>query len=160
MAGKQDSREWRQRNKEHLNEYKNEWSKINRDKINKHRREWVKNNPEKKKAQHRRYNTSLKGRYNTTKGAAKRRGKTFTLTFEQFCAIISAPCIYCKNELGHKSTTGSGLDRLDNSIGYEFGNVQSCCGSCNQIKGEILTVEETKAAVNAILQVRKITCDK
>lgn len=149
------TKEWRRKNREHLNEYRNEWAKLNRDKINKQRREWCKNNPNKKKEQHRKYNTSLKGRFNTSKGAAKRRDKTFTLSFEEFCKIIAEPCIYCNNHLGDKSTTGSGLDRLDNSKGYEFSNVQSCCGHCNQIKGEILSVEETKAAVAAVLQIRK-----
>lgn len=153
------TKEWRKKNREHLNEYRNEWAKQNRDKINKQRKEWIKNNPEKKKAQHKKYNTSLKGRFNTSKGAAKRRNKTFTLSFEEFCKVISEPCIYCNNELGNKSKTGSGLDRLDNAIGYELSNVQSCCKYCNQIKGEILTVEETKAAVKAILKVRGIICD-
>lgn len=153
-------KKWTQDNRKHLNEYGNKWAKENRERINKRRREWVKNNPEKKSAQHRRYNQSLKGRYNTSKGNAKRREKEFTLTFEQFCEVIEQPCHYCNNELGKKSITGVGLDRMNNSQGYIWGNVKSCCRSCNQIKGEILSVEETLAAVKAILDLRNkiISC--
>jgi hypothetical protein len=36
-----------------------------------------------------------------------------------------------------------------------MGNVQPCCGNCNQLRGHRLTVGETKAAMDAIMAYRK-----
>jgi hypothetical protein len=163
MAGysgdKNKQKEWREKNKEKLKNYRSEWGKKNRKKLSERLKKWCEENPEKCQIYDKKYNSSLKGRFNTTKGNAKRRGKNFTLSFEDFCNTIIEPCYYCNNKLGEKSTMGSGLDRLDNNKGYEIGNVKSCCGNCNQIKGEILNVEETMAAVKAILKIRGFIFD-
>lgn len=152
---KEKAKIWREKNKESLAEYNKQYRQKNKKIINERNKKWREKNKEKKKEIDHAYNTSLRGRFNTTKGNAKRRNKIFTLTFEEFCKEIAAPCYYCNNQLGEKSTMGSGLDRLDNTKGYELGNVRSCCGSCNQIKGEILTPEETLAAIKAITDYRK-----
>lgn len=48
-----------------------------------------------------------------------------------------------------------GLDRLDNSKGYEITNIVSCCTTCNYLRGDLLSPEETIVAVQAILKFRK-----
>lgn len=46
--------------------------------------------------------------------------------------IMKTPCVYCgyvsKREFG-------GIDRMDNELGYEEGNVVPCCSWCNYRKG-------------------------
>lgn len=148
-------KEWREKNKERLKKYRSEWGKQNRKKLSKKFKEWCVQNPDKCKQYDDKYNSSLKGRYNTAKGNAKRRGKSFTISFEDFCNEINKPCYYCNNEIGDKSITGSGLDRVDNTKGYDLDNIKSCCKVCNTIKGNFLTTEETMIAVKAIIDFRK-----
>jgi len=93
-------------------------------------------------------------RFSHAQGMAKQRNIIWTLDFTDFCSLIEEPCFYCQNQLGAPVETGSGLDRLDNTRGYELGNVVSCCQQCNEIKMDKLTPEETIAAVDAILTVR------
>lgn len=56
--------------------------------------------------------------------------------------------------MGKKTEISIGLDRIDNSKGYEPGNVVSCCNVCNTIKNKYLSLEETKAAVQLIVLIR------
>lgn len=93
-------------------------------------------------------------RFSRAKGSAKNRELEFTLTFEQYEALIALPCFYCNGELGI-SRTGIGLDRLDNSKGYTIDNVVSCCGDCNRTRGDRFTPEETKIMIETILHFRK-----
>jgi len=78
-----------------------------------------------------------------------------SITFENYIKIANTPCVYCNNLLDNNSLFGSGLDRIDNLKGYENENVVSCCKTCNMIKGEVFTMEETKIMVNAVLLLRK-----
>ena len=99
--------------------------------------------------------TSPKQRYVCLKSGAKRRGLELTLSFIDFAIIISNPCFYC-NGYFNKVMTGSGLDRINNDIGYTLTNVVSCCKTCNWIKSDFLSQEETLAAIKAIISVREI----
>lgn len=56
-------------------------------------------------------------------------GKNFEFDFtrEEFTALLALPCYYC----GGKTT---GLDRVDNSKGYTWLNVEPCCYHCNMMK--------------------------
>jgi hypothetical protein len=70
---------------------------------------------------------------------AKSRGKVFTLTMAEYQVLIeSNACHYC----GRGLPVSGGLDRIDNSLGYEPGNVVPCCTDCNYIRGKILSYEE------------------
>jgi hypothetical protein len=60
----------------------------------------------------------------------------FTLTRSEFLAFWQKPCSYCGSPI-----ETIGLDRIDNTRGYEAGNITSCCQTCNQLKGED-TVQE------------------
>jgi hypothetical protein len=97
---------------------------------------------------------SLEYRFKRAIQTAKQRGISFSLTFDQFIEAAGQPCFYCGNELCSQVLEGSGLDRIDSSKGYEDGNVLPCGFRCNKIKMDDLTVEETKAAIQAILKVR------
>lgn len=117
------------------------------------------------KARKDRYLKSLvgasKNRFALAKHSAESRGKEFVISFDEYTKEIVKPCFYCNDILVDESShsgakgTGIGLDRIDSSLGYVSGNIVRCCGTCNRIKGNNLTSEETKAAVDAIILLRK-----
>jgi len=72
---------------------------------------------------------SLNSKFTAYKYCAKDRGYDFKLTKEEFATFWQQPCFYC----GDKVET-VGIDRIDNSVGYELTNCVSCCSTCNQIK--------------------------
>ena len=81
-----------------------------------------------------------KYRYN-----AELKNIPFEISFEQFCDLISAPCHYCGDEPGrvwrsHRKRENeviyNGIDRRINADGYVFGNVATCCSTCNYLKRE------------------------
>jgi len=83
---------------------------------------------------------------------AKRRGYTFSISADLFYELSQSPCYYCgrepdratiykrKNHKDHTFVAG-GVDRLDNSIGYEPENVVPCCSDCNYAKREMSYTE-------------------
>lgn len=48
-----------------------------------------------------------------------------------------------------------GMDRIDNNIGYTYNNVLPCCGTCNKIRGDRLTVDEMKYVMEKLIEYRK-----
>lgn len=141
-------------NKEEINEkerenYKDPEHKKKKQEINKKSR--IKNDDKIKKNQR-----TGKRRYQYLVSYSKRRELSCLLTEEQFTTIIILPCNYCNNQLGSTiNATGSGLDRIDNSRGYELDNVVSCCVICNRMRGDHFTPEETKIAAQAVIAYRK-----
>lgn len=97
---------------------------------------------------------NLSMRFQRVKSRCKARGIEFTLSKEQWKELIVKPCYYCGKDLS-SIKKGSALDRMDNNIGYLPDNVVPCCESCNYIKGDQLTVEEMKAAMEAVMKIRK-----
>ncbi len=84
------------------------------------------------------------------KKSAKKRGKVYDLSNEEYIEITSSNCIYCNtapvfyaktNERSNGAFFGNGIDRLDNSLGYTRDNSVPCCFQCNKAKGS-MTVEE------------------
>jgi len=151
------AKKWREDNKEKLAEYNKKYREDNREILNERQKNWLNksDNRNKRKEYNKKYYHTLQGRFNNAKHGAEKRKKSFTITFEEFCEITSKPCCYCDDQMGFQNKAGSKLDRIDSSVGYEINNVISCCWICNKIKNDILTFEETKVAVNAILQLRK-----
>jgi hypothetical protein len=98
-----------------------------------------------------------KTRFRYSQDRALKRNLTWTFTFEEYVLMIGQPCFYCANLLGAPVKQGVGLDRINNDIGYETNNVLPCCGVCNIMRNNFLTVEETKSVVAHILQLRGIT---
>jgi len=78
---------------------------------------------------------------------ARTKGHCFKLSKEQIQSLISADCYYCgcnpENSLVYhgKTIIYQGIDRLDNSRGYETKNVVPCCIRCNKMK-KILSHDE------------------
>jgi hypothetical protein len=77
---------------------------------------------------------------------AKRRGILFSLSFDVVRNIIFSNCFYCEKQPSNFMKTRnrrpinifySGIDRVDNSKGYEEGNVVPCCWECNNSKRSV-----------------------
>lgn len=79
------------------------------------------------------------------RGNARKKGRTFTLTEGESQQLLSAVCHYCglpPSTLvrGKGKSSGimvGGIDRLDNRVGYEIGNVVPCCNTCNYAKRDM-----------------------
>ncbi len=79
---------------------------------------------------------------------AKNRNLSWNLTIDEFRQLISLPCYFCNSSSsmttisrGDIALQHNGVDRLNNSIGYEKSNCVPCCKMCNRAKGKS-TVEE------------------
>lgn len=93
---------------------------------------------------------SFRAYYKEYEYSAKRRGREFSLTVEEFKELTQQLCYYCntKPEYEHKrnqgfngSYKGNGVDRVDNNRGYVKENCVSCCKICNIMKQSL---EETE----------------
>jgi hypothetical protein len=76
------------------------------------------------------------------RAAAEQRGIEWRLSEDEFRTLVTGNCYYCgvvPKQISGQSTVGrfiyNGVDRLNNSGGYVPGNVVSCCGTHNQMKG-------------------------
>lgn len=112
------------------------------------------------------------GRYLTYEESARRQmlnsyvkrsardGRTFTLGAEEFNMLINSSCAICGLPPSqafnyHKYTLMyTGVDRIDNEIGYESSNVRPCCKVCNQAK-HAMSEEEFQSWVIRIINFRK-----
>jgi hypothetical protein len=77
------------------------------------------------------------------RNSAKKRGYSFNLQNDEIIKLFNGNCFYCNSapsnetktrKKGGKSLIYSGIDRIDNKIGYDTGNVVSCCKMCNWAK--------------------------
>ncbi len=91
-------------------------------------------------------------RYAMSISTAKSRQKKWDIPFEHYKDLISRPCYYCQGKL---NPTSIGLDRINNSKGYEVDNVLPCCLICNKTRNNMWTVQETQIMINAVQQYRK-----
>lgn len=78
--------------------------------------------------------------------------RTFLLTLEQVEKFINDICSYC----GSYPNPINGIDRVDNSVGYESDNCVSCCPSCNRMK-HVLLVEDFLKKCTEISEYQKRT---
>lgn len=100
------------------------------------------------------YYTTADCRFTFSKRHAARRGLEWEISKEDFVAKFSnLTCFYCDVIF---KTTGTGLDRADNSKGYTLDNVVMCCTDCNKHKLDTWTVQEAKVAITAVKEYRKI----
>ena len=81
---------------------------------------------------------TLENRFSHAKHNATKRNKEWALTFDQYKEIAVNPCYYCNIIF---TSTGSGLDRKNNDLGYVQGNIVSCCGSCNRRRSKSMDSE-------------------
>jgi hypothetical protein len=94
---------------------------------------------------------------------AKKRGYGWNLTRTQALDLFARPCYYCNlppSNLCSRSTGSfaySGIERQDNSVGYEPDDCVPCCDTCNNAKGTMSEVafralaSEARAASNSDL---------
>lgn len=162
-------RQWRLKNENKVVEYRKNYYLANKEKTKAQVKEYVNKNVEIIKIRRHKYNTknrhSLflkrmdpKKRYKRSVISARLKKVRWEISENDYIKLISAPCSYCNNELRNvQISTGIGLDRIDNDkkLGYTLSNVLPCCSMCNKIKNNFLTVEETKAAVQVIVNIRK-----
>jgi hypothetical protein len=98
------------------------------------------------------------------KRTAKTKKYEFLLTDDEFFELTKQSCFYCNNEPNNimysrtNEYTYSGIDRLDNNIGYVSGNCVPCCSVCNYAKRD-MTVDQFKNWIKRIYinQYRKIS---
>lgn len=94
--------------------------------------------------------------YSKYRTNAAYRKHTFNLTEEEFFHLLQQPCHYCGKEPSQivvnngNSASYNGIDRVNNNIGYEVGNVVSCCGICNVMK-QSFTEEEFFSHIKQII---------
>lgn len=161
---KRNKREYYQKNKQVILAKQKSHNALHKDEKSQYDRTYYLDNKEEKlnaSKQHyydnvekiKEYRKALKGRFSRARSVAKREGREFLLTFDQYVAKTSEPCYYC-DDFFPRVQQGIGLDRLNNSIGYTIENVVSCCKNCNQIKMDVLSPAETKAAIEAIIAIR------
>lgn len=77
-------------------------------------------------------NRKQASKYSHTKSSAARRKLSFTLSLPEFLGIIESPCTYC----GGFESGKIGIDRVDNSHGYEMWNCVPACTTCNWFKNK------------------------
>jgi hypothetical protein len=95
---------------------------------------------------------------------AKKRKLIFALSFEEFKELISKNCFWCgdppfqiirirwKSKDEYKEQPPffyTGIDRLDNAVGYLVGNCAPCCKVCNAMRSD-MTIEAFLAKIRKI----------
>lgn len=100
------------------------------------------------------------------KANAKKEEILFNITKDQFISWYMAQklqCHYCGLRPEDFKTTldkyltkkvNLGLDRVDNSKGYEIENIVLCCNRCNSIKGEFFTHDEMKVIGHKFIRLK------
>lgn len=89
--------------------------------------------------------SSFNALYHKYKRQAEKRGYAFALEKELFRDLTKRDCFYCGSPpaavvsaTSKGGTNGrytyTGVDRIDNSIGYTPENVVPCCSTCNRAK--------------------------
>ena len=64
---------------------------------------------------------------------AANRSLSWSLPKDDAVSIVRSSCVYCG------LTPAKGIDRIDSALGYETGNVQACCWTCNRAKSDLPT---------------------
>lgn len=92
------------------------------------------------------YGVSMMSRiFRQYKTNAKRRGRSFNLTIEEFKNLIDKDCVYCgtppssvmKQHGSHGEYIYNGIDRKDSAKNYDVYNCQTCCKICNRAKSDL-----------------------
>ncbi len=72
------------------------------------------------------------------KKSAVKRGYEYNVSLETFKTLTKSPCIYCGKPPSKVDSTKcsdkfiyTGIDRMNNDLGYEDDNCVPCCTMCN-----------------------------
>jgi hypothetical protein len=113
-----------------------------------------------------------KGLFYLYKKRMEKKGLSFSISFDNFCQIISSNCYYCGsppnnirygnvNYRNKSVCVYNGIDRVNNNLGYTEENCVSCCFICNSAKGDLSTDEFTKWAKSLYKNIQeKFICEK
>ena len=109
---------------------------------------------------HEKYSGTPLQKYRSIVSNAPRRRIDVNITCEDFCNWYSAQentCSYCGRILiqGKRGNDGLTIDRIDNNIGYELGNILLCCWRCNVVKGWWFSHKEMTEIANKYLMRRR-----
>lgn len=91
--------------------------------------------------------TSLSDLFAFLRSQARRRGWRVTLTFDEFCAIRSRPCIYGG---GEAPAIRIGIDRKNSAVGYSPQNSVPACGFHNEMKNRFFSFQEMLFLIKSI----------
>lgn len=86
-------------------------------------------------------------------GAAKRKNSVCDITRDEYEEIIKKGCYYCGVNL--YLYTGHSIDKIIPDLGYIKTNSLPCCGDCNTIRMNLLSVYETKKVIEFLKELRK-----
>lgn len=80
--------------------------------------------------------------YSTYRAGAANRGLLFAIDQAEFENLTRMPCYYCGALPSVRRARGetyeaNGVDRVDNTLGYEATNVRPCCTTCNMAKKDM-----------------------
>ena len=98
--------------------------------------------------------------FNATRQGAVSRKLSFEITRSDFEKIVAQSCHYCglpPSNTWHfrgKLYAYSGIDRVDNTIGYVPSNCVPSCAQCNRAKG-VLSAQEFEAWIDRVVQHKK-----
>jgi hypothetical protein len=107
------------------------------EKISEYRKKYYLKNREWVSKKSKEYARTKSGKYSILLSRSKLKHTTINiLSREDHDRLINSKCHYCPN------THNLGIDRADNSKGYEPDNCRPCCSRCNYIKRDILTEDE------------------
>lgn len=85
--------------------------------------------------------------------SAQGRGHSWELSRDDFLRIVIDECHYCgvrqdRIRKPNKGVNGefryTGIDRINNNLGYTVTNVTACCWDCNRAKGTLTIAEFTR----------------
>lgn len=127
---------WYQKNKTKKDAQNKAYSLTHKEDNVKRTQKYVAENKEKVYAYGKRFSQTISGRFRHYVSGAKKRGKEFAITLEDFTEITKLPCYYCGEEIIKR-----GIDRLNNEIGYLKENCVPACTLCNMMK-KIMTKQD------------------
>lgn len=92
------------------------------------------------------YGRTAQGLFNHAKAQNKRRGLVWSITSEQFKYLLSEGCFVmnCRDRV-------TGLDRIDNSLGYFFKNVRPSCVMHNSMRNIMVDEEFYKKCKEVVV---------
>lgn len=89
------------------------------------------------------------------KRCAKEKNNIWTLIDCYVLSLFKQPCYYCGDIMDNEKLTG--IDRVDNSIGYITSNIVPCCKICNMMKKDLDQTTFIKRCRHIAFINRKIT---
>ena len=98
--------------------------------------------------------SKIKNNFNSSRRYSEERGRKFVLSLSDWEEIVVDDCAYCGIPPNLEENKINTVDRVNSSLGYAIGNIQTLCFRCNQIKNN-MSEDELFAHLQKILNKRK-----